>query len=220
MNAQNGEFYSLESALQKPQEVKSLFLNYSFQEIRPISKEISNLYNLESLTLFPRLMDYPKIVDRKVVSNTLDDSPLKTPEELPENIASCTKIKQLRLGMSAIKRLPTNVSDLKMLEELDLRNTAVNLDMEIEKILQLKNLKILSIAGCQISPENKSRLKAQFPNLNLFRTEDNLKKDLKENKTVNIQFHSTYLSFGNEQQANQFINSLPVEIANFVQIQR
>ena len=205
--SQNGEYFSIEAALNSPDDVKLLYLNYNFQKIEPIPEKIQELENLEELVLFPRMFDYPFI--EKSNSN---NASLRTIEELPNQIENCKKLKKINLNNSSIKRFPTKFRNLKNLEVLKLNNTEINLDEELNKLLKLKKLSRLEIINCSISVESLKKIRSNFPNLELFVTIDDLNEENQTNEEVDVQIFSTYLVFANERETDWFIKSLPKKI--------
>lgn len=202
------ECYSIEAALENPDQVKSLFLNYTFLEIKQINPSIGELKNLERFEIFGRMFDFPKIQENKLVSNKLDDSVYKTPIALPDEISQCVKLKYIDISKSEIKNLPQNIVQLQKLETLHLSFSKINLDEVIDEILSLKSLKELFIIDLEIKEENLARLRMNSQ-LKIYQNEIDWAEYISECVPLDVQLHDTYLAFHDAQLAHRFVNSLP-----------
>ncbi len=209
MNAQTGEFYSIKSAIKNPKAVKTLYLNFNFTEIQELPKEIGELENLEELIFFHRIFDFRKIEGKKVISNKLDDSELKSVSILPNEIANCKKLRIMDFTFSSLKRLPSNLNQFQNLELIRLTNTPINLDNEINNLLSIENQITLEILNCNISEENIEKLKDKKNIKVLAKREDYGISEKVKTESVDLQLHSTYMVFANISEANRFINSMP-----------
>lgn len=209
MNAQTGEFCSLESALASPKEVKTLFINYNFEEIKNLPKEIGDLENLEELIFFPRLFDFPKIEGKQIVANELDDSILKTMDFLPVEISKCKKLRVMDFQSSSLSLLP-KLKEFPQLEKLKLSNSSIDLDKEMENLLSIENDVTLEIADCIITEANLEKLKAK-KNLEILVTKEDFESAYEEveKEEIDLQMGSMYMVFTNWKDANRFVNSVP-----------
>lgn len=213
--SQTTEYYTIDEAIQNKENAISVFLNYNFQEVKPITDLISELTNLEEFRIFPRWFDFPKIENKKVISEKLDESKSKTPDAIPTGITNCQNLKLIDISNSEIKSLPINFELLTNLEVLVLNYSNVNLSTELEKIVALKNLKEIQLVGIEMNNEQRLELKT-VPNLKILTLSEDFEDQMNEDDTVDVQIHDTYIVFPNEEEANRFINSMPNGMGNNV----
>ena len=209
---QTNEYYNLREALSNKADVKSLYLNYNFLEIKPITDSIGELNNLIEFRIQPRWFEFPKIENKKVVSEKIDDSKDKSPHRIPNGLAKCRNLKLLDISNTEVKELPEDLEQLEQLENLEtliLNYAPINAETEIPKILQLKNLKEIQLAGIEISESELKQLN-QIENLKILVAYEDF-TDIRE-ESVDVQIHDTYIVFTNEDQADRFIWSMPFEL--------
>ena len=206
---QTTEFYNLTEALSNKEDVKSLYLNYNFIEINPISDSIGELNNLIEFRIQPRWFEFPKIENKKVVRDRIDDSKDKSPLKIPNGLIKCRNLKIIDISNTEVNELPENLEQLENLEILILNYAPISLETEIPKILQLKNLKELQLAGIEISESELKQLN-QIKNLKILAAYEDF-PDIR-NEAVDVQIHDTYIVFTNEKQADRFIRSMPFEL--------
>jgi len=206
---QTNEYYNLSDALSNSEDVKCLYLNYNFIEINPISDSIGELINLTEFRIQPRWFDFPKIENKKVVKDRIDDSKDKSPLKIPNGLIKCQNLKIIDISNSEVNELPENLEQLENLEILILNYAPISLETEIPKILQLKNLKELQLAGIEISESELTQL-SQIKNLKILAAYDDF-PDIR-NEGVDVQIHDTYIVFTNENEADRFIRSMPFEL--------
>ena len=209
--SQNTEYYTLDEAIQNKENAISLFLNYNFQEVKPITNSISELVNLEEFRIFPRWFDFPKIENKKVVCEKIDNCKSKTPNSIP-HITKCQNLKLIDISNSEIKALPTDLESLTNLEILILNYSQIKLSNEYAKIMGLKNIKEIHLVGIEIDNDLKSELEKK-PELKIIASIEDFKDQINEDEQVDVQMHDTYMVFQNEKQANRFINSIPHGLA-------
>ncbi|HRX27778.1 MAG TPA: hypothetical protein P5235_00215 [Saprospiraceae bacterium] len=219
MNAQQTEFYSLNEALANATSAKSLYLNYNFSTIEPIDDSIERLTNLEEFRIMPRIIEFPKIEDNKIVSNKLDDSDTNSPTSLPESLINCTELKIIDISNTEIEHLPEGFEKLNQLEKLILNHSKLNIDKELSKILELKNIGELQIIGLEISPESLNML-TQKKELKVISNLEELKSNHQDNNTIDVQIHDSYFVFDNSDEADRFIHSMPDFLQSSVKIYR
>ncbi len=206
--SQNTEYYTVDEAIQNKENAISLFLNYNFQEVKPITNSISELTNLEEFRIFPRWFDFPKIENKKVVSEKLDKRKSKTPNSIPNGITKCQNLKLIDISNSEIKTLPADLELLTNLEILILNYSQIKLSNELAKIMGLKNIKEIQLVGIEINNDLKSELE-KIPELKIIASVEDFENQINEDEQVDVQMHATYMVFQNEKQANRFINSMP-----------
>ena len=119
------------------------------------------------------------------------------------------------ISFSDVEALPEDLHQLHALESLFLNMSKIKLDDEIDKLQRLPNLKEIQIAGLEINPEALQRLKAN-KNLKVIHKEADLNIEDTEDNTVGVQTHNSYMNFSNEEDADRFINSIPIELRNYV----
>ena len=206
---QTNEYYNLSDALSNKEDVKSLYLNYNFIEIKPITDSIGELINLTEFRIQPRWFEFPKIENKKVVRDRIDDNKDKSPLKIPNGLIKCRNLKIIDISNTEVNELPENLEQLENLEILILNYTPISLETEIPKILQLKNLKELQLAGIEISESELKQLN-QIKNLKILAAYEDF-PDIR-NEAVDVQIHDTYIVFTNEEQADRFIRSMPFEL--------
>jgi len=206
--SQTSECYTIEDALINKVEVESIYLNYNFQEIKPISDSIGLISSLKEFRIQPRWFDFPKIVDKKVISERIDNSQNKSPLTLPDGITKCDNLELIDISNTDVCYLPNNFGLLKNLKTLIMNGSKINLDAEIDKMLSLTNIKEIQIFGLEVSEENLGKLKT-IKYLKILRETDDFDFEDSEEQTVDVQIHDTYIVFPDEEQADRFINSMP-----------
>lgn len=147
-----------------------------------IPKSIGQLQNLKELILYGAL-DAPYFARMDSIDNTINPQSInkKIPEEIgqlanleildlgrnridyfPPQIKNLTKLRILRFEYSNIKEIPSFISSLRYLEEIDIRmNGRVVLPNSLS---EFKNLKIL-MGDCELSLKDQAELKKRFPNI-------------------------------------------------------
>ena len=210
---QTSECYTLETALQNKDKVESIYLNYSFQEIKPISDSIELLTNLNEFRIMPRMFDFPKIMDDTIIGRSFTGSEHESPRMLPSGLMHCKSLKLIDISNTQIQELPSNFENLQNLETLILNWSDVRLDREIEKILSLPNLTEIQVAGLEIAPNILQKLKAK-KDLKIMSEMKDFQFKYPEDQRVDLQFHDTYIVFPSDTAANKFINSMPLELRN------
>ncbi len=206
---QSNEYYNLYDALSNKEDVRSLYLNYNFIEVKPISDSIGELENLIEFRIQSRWFDFPKIENQKIISDKIDNSKDKSPHRIPNGLAKCQNLKLIDIANTEISELPQNIEQLAKLETLILNNAPINLETELSKILKLKNLKEIHLIGIEIGESEFTQL-SQNKNLKIFSALEDF-PDTKE-AAVGVQIHDTYIGFANENQADRFIRSMPFEL--------
>jgi len=211
--SQSNEYYDLTEALANKEGAKSLYLNYNFIEIKPISNSIGELNNLTEFRIIPRYFDFPIIEDKKMVSPTIDDSEDKSPHRIPDGLLKCRKLKLLDISNTQISSLPDNLEQLENLEVIILNSTPIDFETEISKILRLKKLKEIRLRGIKVGTSILEQLN-KIEGLKILASSKDF-DEIKE-ETVDIQMFNTYIVFGNEEQADRFIRSMPYDMGKFV----
>ena len=206
---QTGEYFNLRDALANKEDVKSLYLNYNFIEINPITDSIGELSDLIEFRIQPRWFEFPKIENKKVVSEKIDDSKDKAPHRIPNGLVMCRNLRLLDISNTEVNELPEDLEQLENLEILILNYAPINIETEIPKISQLKNLKEIQLAGIEISESELTQLR-QIENLKILAAYEDF-PDIRE-ESVDVQIHDTYIVFTNEEQADRFIRSMPFEL--------
>ena len=186
-------------------------MNFNFTEISKLPAEIGNLPNLEEIYFFPRLFDFPKIVNGEIIQHTIDQSKHKTVTELPNEIVNCKKLKKLDFTSSSLEKLPKQLYRLTNLKEIMIANSQIDINSEMLNFLSIKNDFILDINNCYISDENLNNLKSK-ENITLISDVTDYEKindSNQSNQTVDLQLHDTYFTFKNETEAMRYVNSMP-----------
>ena len=219
MNSSDSEYYSIESALANPNKVKSLYLNYSFTEIKELPEELGNLINLEELTLYPRLFPFPKIEENKIVKNKLDDSELRSVDILPIELRNCKNLQKMEFTNSSLKELPPELNKFPNLEIIRISLSPIKLDNEMDNLLAIKNELTLEIFGCEISDKNLQKLRAK-ENLKIIAKREDYGTISANTKSeaIDLQLHDTYIVFPNRGELNKFLKSMPERMKNIARI--
>ncbi len=201
----NGEYYDFKDALANPKAVESLFLNYTFLEIKPINERIGEFENLKRLQLFPKIIELGNGHDN---SMKLDESKSISPKQLPKEIGDCTELKYLDVSGTDIEILPKELFQIKNLETLHLSGSKVNMDDYIDEILQMKSLTSLFILECEIDEDSLSKLR-ENSKLRLYETESDLIEYTSDWKPADVQIHGAYFNFLDSDFAHRFAKSFP-----------
>lgn len=117
-------------------------LNVSFEEFKKFSKKISHLINLEAIIIFEGgWIVLPPNNDSVMQLDKTEDLQLY----FPLDIAMLTKLKRISI-QKLTNKLPTEISNVSSLEILEVKYANIlDIDLEIQKIAKLKNLKQLIV---------------------------------------------------------------------------
>ena len=99
--------------------------------------------------------------------------------EFIKDIGNLKNLKVLSLSTLNLKQLPSSITQLKNLEDLDIGfNNKLNWAEVIPKLGELPNLKIIRLYGLQVNQETLGRLKKIKPDLKIRFTLDHFKEDI------------------------------------------
>lgn len=134
-------YWSLESALEKPDKVHALLLDD--QGLADLPPEILRLSNLRILTISDNdLPALPAAIGKLEQLRTLNASRNKI-GELPQSIGELNKLERLYLGNNLLSQLPGSIGKLSSLLDLDLRNNQFReIPAEIGKLSSLRDLRL------------------------------------------------------------------------------
>lgn len=164
----NGEIVtSYEEAISKKEQVIHLEIN--MDELQKFNRQIGFLTNLEKLTIVGGGIWVITTAEIYFEPVNFDVSLLD--RFFPNDLYKCKKLKYLDIGR-LINSIPEQITKLEYLEYLhiqfinifDMKNNKIfeiDLDIEINKIKQLKNLKKLSIKDSYI-PQSTKLLFAEY----------------------------------------------------------
>ena len=132
--------------------LKTINLSFSYNLIKtPDFEMIPNLERLD-LQCCTKLREVHKSVGslgKLIVLNLNECGNLVV---FPNNVRGLKSLKILNLnGCSKLDTLPLNLEEVEPLEELDISGTVIE-QFVISSIVQLKNLKTLSLRGCKVGP--------------------------------------------------------------------
>ncbi len=132
--AQEGYFFSLEEALQKPDSVRSLTLKK--KKLKEFPKEILQFKNIERLDLS---------------RNSI--------KEIPKEIQSLKKLHYVNFAQNYLTTLPTEMADLP-LDTLILWDNQIK---EFDTVFQKTDLKLLDIRAISMTRKQQKAIKQIFP---------------------------------------------------------
>lgn len=168
-NQTNGEIVTtFEEAISKKEQV--IHLEISMDELQKFNRQIGFLTNLEKLTI--KGGGIWVIITAETYFEPVNFDVSLLDRFFPNDLYQCEKLKYLDIG-TLINSIPEQVTKLEHLEYLhiefinifDVKNNKVfeiDLDAEINKIKQLKNLKKLSIKDSYIPQSTKSSFAEHF----------------------------------------------------------
>jgi Leucine-rich repeat (LRR) protein len=129
---------SIEEAMQEPDSVQALFINYAQQNSIP--EEVEKCKNLIVLDLG--------------VNNI---------KEIPLFIFDLTKLQELGLSHNKISRIPEEIFHLKNLTSIKCWNNSIS---EVpDELLNLPNIQEIELKGNPIPKEERKRLQKAYPNI-------------------------------------------------------
>jgi internalin A len=131
-------FKSIKEAMENPDSVQALFLNYT--NLTEIPQEIEKFKNL--------------IVLGFGVNNI---------KEIPDFIFNLTKLQELGLSHNQISKIPEEISRLKNLTSFKCWNN--NISEVPDALLNLPNIKAIELKGNPIPKEEKKRIQKAHPNI-------------------------------------------------------
>lgn len=91
---------------------------------------------------------------------------------LPKQIFRLRGLKKLNISYLGLGGLPKDIERLRSLEELDISFNNLNLSQESDKIVALKNLRVLEAYGCGVDYELVANIKASNPELTVYFTKE------------------------------------------------
>ena len=202
----SGEFYNFDEALKNQNQVKSLFLNYTFLDIEPITPKIGKLINLERLQIVHKIGNNVG-VKMNQTSEPVDPKSI-SPIDLPDEISECINLKYLDVSGTDIENIPKSIFKLNNLETLHLSGSKIKLDDFIDDLLTMKSLKELFIVECQIEENNLKHLR-QSSKFRIYESESDLIEYSSTLKPADVQIHDSYYAFPDSEFAYRFANSFP-----------
>lgn len=129
---------SVEEAMQNPDSIQALFLNYA--QLSSIPKEVANCKNLIVLG---------------VGANNI--------KEIPQFVFHLTNLQELGLSHNQISKIPEEISLLKNLISISCWNN--NISEVPDALLNLPNIQEIGLKGNPISKDEKKRLIKAYPNI-------------------------------------------------------
>lgn len=89
---------------------------------------------------------------------------------LPESLGALKRLELLKVSFLGLESLPESIVHLTALHELDISFNKLDFSKELQKLMKLKQLKLLKAYGCGVTEEEVKALKNVNPNLKVLFT--------------------------------------------------